>query len=64
MRQRVCGVVHWSGVLLHCRLAIVFKMGNLFSFGYDMVCDSVSNRLAVLMFSRIEDDAFINRTIY
>ena len=38
-------------------------MGNLYSFGYDMVCDSVSNRLVVLMFSRIEDDAFINRTI-
>ena len=39
-------------------------MGNLFSFGYDMFVDSVSHRLAGLMFSMVENDAFINHNAY
>ena len=39
-------------------------MGNLFSFGYDMFGDSVSHRLAGLMFSMVENDAFINHNAY
>jgi hypothetical protein len=41
-------------------------MGNLIYFAYDVFSDSVSNRLAVLMYSRptIENDAFINHNTY
>jgi len=39
-------------------------MGVLFSYAYDADSVHISNRLAVLMFSTVENDAFINHNTH
>ena len=41
-----------------------FIMGILFSYAYDADSESVSNRLATLMYNVTENDTFINHNAY